>query len=102
MSAFVAQGWRRPGGGSAHPVNMNVSWVQNDANQFGLYLCRLVFGFRGLGFLLRRQALASCGLGFSLCLWLIGRASHEYSCFAGKPWQAAGLGFRFLTSDSWY
>ena len=25
-------------GGSAHPVNRYVSWVQNDVNQFGLYL----------------------------------------------------------------
>jgi len=24
--------------GSAHPVNWFVSWVQNDVNQFGLYL----------------------------------------------------------------
>ena len=36
-------------GGSAHPIKRYVSWVQNDVNQFGLYLKQVSVGFSWLG-----------------------------------------------------
>jgi len=38
MSAYLTKICNKSIGGSVHPYVKYVSWVQNDVNQFGLYL----------------------------------------------------------------